>query len=74
MIALADTGADAINAIRQAAEFRSSGPTGGSRRSSCRAITDIDALGLNAAQGLILSEAFYSEYQGFDPRLRRALR
>src|SRR6201986_381370 len=58
VIALADTGADAINAIRQAAEFQVVGPY---RRLAALflQITDIDALGLNAAQGLILSEAFY---------------
>ena len=58
VIALADTGADAINAIRQAAEFQIVGPD---RRLAALflQITDIDALGLNAAQGLILSEAFY---------------
>jgi branched-chain amino acid transport system substrate-binding protein len=58
VIALADTGVDAINAIRQAAEFQIVGPD---RRLAALflQITDIDALGLNAAQGLILSEAFY---------------
>ena len=58
VIALADTGADAINAIRQAAEFQIVGPD---RRLAALflQITDIDALGLAAAQGLILSEAFY---------------
>jgi branched-chain amino acid transport system substrate-binding protein len=49
---------DAINAIRQAAEFQIVGPD---RRLAALflQITDVDALGLNAAQGLILSEAFY---------------
>ncbi len=58
VIALADTGADAINAIRQAADFRI---IGGDRRLAALflQITDIDALGLAAAQGLILAEAFY---------------
>ena len=73
VIALADTGADAINAIRQAAEFQIVGPD---RRLAALflQITDIDALGLNAAQGLILSEAFYWDLNDFDPRLRRPLR
>jgi branched-chain amino acid transport system substrate-binding protein len=58
VIALADTGADAINAIRQATEFRVVGPE--TRLAALfLQITDIDALGLKAAQGLILSEAFY---------------
>ncbi len=57
-IALADTGADAINAIRQAKEFHVVGPD--TRLAALfLQITDIDALGLDAAQGLILSEAFY---------------
>jgi branched-chain amino acid transport system substrate-binding protein len=58
VIALADTGADAINAIRQAADFH---VVGGDVRLAAlfRQITDIDALGLSAAQGLLLAEAFY---------------
>jgi branched-chain amino acid transport system substrate-binding protein len=58
VIALADTGADAINAIRQAAEFQILGPDARLAALFLQ-ITDIDALGLKAAQGLILSEAFY---------------
>ena len=58
VIALADTGADAINAIRQAAEFHVLGPDARLAALFLQ-ITDIDALGLKAAQGLILSEAFY---------------
>ncbi len=58
VVALADTGADAINAIRQAAEFRVAG--GDTRLAGLfLQITDIDALGLDRAKGLILSEAFY---------------
>ena len=58
VIALADTGADAINAIRQAADFH---VVGGDVRLAALflQITDIDALGLSAAQGLLLAEAFY---------------
>jgi branched-chain amino acid transport system substrate-binding protein len=58
VIALADTGADAINAIRQAADFQ---VLGSDRRLAALflQITDIDALGLSTAQGLMLSEAFY---------------
>ena len=58
VIALADTGSDAINAIRQAAEFQIVGPDARLAALFLQ-ITDIDALGLKAAQGLILSEAFY---------------
>ncbi len=58
VIALADTGADAINAIRQAGDFQIL--EGGKRLAALfLQITDIAALGLPAAQGLILSEAFY---------------
>jgi branched-chain amino acid transport system substrate-binding protein len=58
VIALADTGADAINAIRQATDFQILGQE--TRLAALfLQITDIDALGLKAARGLILSEAFY---------------
>jgi len=58
VLALADTGADAINAIRQAGQFHIVGPD--TRLAALfLQITDINALGLDAAQGLILSEAFY---------------
>ena len=73
VIALADTGADAINAIRQAADFHVVGPDGRLAALFLQ-ITDIDALGLKAAQGLILSEAFYWNLNEFDARLQRALR
>ena len=58
VIALADTGADAINAIRQSADFHIL--DGGKQLAALfLQITDIDALGLQAANGLVLSEAFY---------------
>jgi branched-chain amino acid transport system substrate-binding protein len=58
VIALADTGADAINAIRQAGDFQ---VLAGDKRLAALflQITDISALGLPIAQGLVLSEAFY---------------
>lgn len=57
VIAFASTGTDFINAVKQAAEF-------GVTRSATLVglftqITDVDALGLEAAQGLIVTEAFY---------------
>jgi branched-chain amino acid transport system substrate-binding protein len=57
VLALANTGADAINAIKQAGEF-------GLTRSVKVAglfmqISDVRSVGLEAAQGLLLSEAFY---------------
>jgi branched-chain amino acid transport system substrate-binding protein len=55
---LGDTGADAINAIKQIAEFNILG--GGKKLAALfMQIVDIDALGLKAAQGLLLSEAYY---------------
>ena len=57
VIALASTGADFINAAKQAAEFgvtRDATLTG-----LFTQITDVDALGVQAAQGLLLTEAFY---------------
>jgi branched-chain amino acid transport system substrate-binding protein len=58
VIALGDTGADAINAIKQAAEFQIISP-GKQLAALFMQITDIDSLGLQTAKGLILSEAFY---------------
>ena len=58
VVALGDTGADAINAIKQAAEFQIPGP--GKRIAALFIeIVDVDAIGLQTAQGLILSEPFY---------------
>jgi branched-chain amino acid transport system substrate-binding protein len=58
VIGLANAGADTTNAIKQAAEF------GITRRGQRIAgllvfITDVQALGLQDAQGLVLSETFY---------------
>ena len=57
VVAFASTGPDFINAAKQAAEF-------GVTKTATLAglftqVTDIDALGLQAAQGLLLTEAFY---------------
>jgi branched-chain amino acid transport system substrate-binding protein len=57
VLALANTGADAINAIKQAGEF-------GLRRKMQIAalfiqISDVQAIGLELAQGLLVTEAFY---------------
>ncbi len=58
VIALGDTGADAINAIKQVSEFNILG--GGKTLAALfMQVADIDALGLKAAQGLLLSEPFY---------------
>jgi branched-chain amino acid transport system substrate-binding protein len=59
VIGLANAGTDASNAIKQAAEF-GIGKDGKQRLAGLLVfLTDIDALGLEAAQGLVLTEAFY---------------
>jgi branched-chain amino acid transport system substrate-binding protein len=58
VIGLANAGGDTINAIKQAAEFGIM--KGGQKVSPLLAfVTDIDSVGLETAQGLLLSEAFY---------------
>ena len=58
VIGLANAGGDTINAIKQAAEFGLM--KSGQKVSPLLAfITDIDSIGLQTAQGLILAEAFY---------------
>jgi branched-chain amino acid transport system substrate-binding protein len=58
VVALANAGSDMINAIKQAAEF---GITQGGQSLAGLLIfsSDVKALGLQAAQGLMLTEAFY---------------
>jgi branched-chain amino acid transport system substrate-binding protein len=58
VVGLANAGGDTINAIKQAAEF---GLTkSGQKLSPLLAfVTDIDSVGLETAQGLLLAEAFY---------------
>ena len=58
VIGLANAGGDTINAIKQAAEF---GLTKGGQKVSplLAFVTDIDSVGLDTAQGLLLAEAFY---------------
>jgi branched-chain amino acid transport system substrate-binding protein len=59
VIGLANAGGDTINAIKQAAEFGLM-RSGGQKLSPLLAfITDIDSIGLETAQGLLLAEAFY---------------
>lgn len=57
VLALADTGADAISAIKQAGEF---GLTKSMKIAALfLQISDVHALGLDVSQGLLLTEAFY---------------
>jgi branched-chain amino acid transport system substrate-binding protein len=58
VIGLANAGGDTINAIKQAAEFGIM--KSGQKVSPLLAfVTDIDSIGLETAQGLLLAEAFY---------------
>ena len=59
VIALANAGTDASNAIKQAAEFGIGREAHQRLAALLVFITDIDALGLQTAQGLLLTEAFY---------------
>jgi branched-chain amino acid transport system substrate-binding protein len=58
VVGLANAGADTINSVKQAHEF---GLTAGGQKLAglLMFISDIDALGLNVAQGMLLTEAFY---------------
>jgi branched-chain amino acid transport system substrate-binding protein len=58
VIGLANAGGDTINAIKQAAEFGVA--KGGQKLSPLLAfVSDIDSVGLDTAQGLLLAEAWY---------------
>jgi len=58
VIGLANAGGDTINAIKQAAEFGLA--KAGQKLSPLLAfVSDIDSVGLETAQGLLLAEAFY---------------
>src|SRR6201999_2443661 len=58
VIGLANAGGDTINAIKKGAEFGLM--KGGQKMSPLLAfVTDIDSVGLETAQGLLLAEAFY---------------
>ncbi len=59
VVGLANAGGDTITAIKQAAEFGLT-KSGGQKLSPLLAfISDIDSVGLDTAQGLILAEGFY---------------
>ena len=58
VIAFANAGGDTINAVKQAAEFGIT-QTGQNLAGMLLNINDIHALGLEAAQGLVLTNAFY---------------
>ncbi|MGV8833985.1 MAG: ABC transporter substrate-binding protein [Devosia sp.] len=58
VIGLANAGGDTVNTIKQAAEFGIT-QAGQSLAGLLIFITDVNALGLETAQGLVLTEAFY---------------
>jgi branched-chain amino acid transport system substrate-binding protein len=58
VVGLANAGADMINAIKQAHEFGLQ-KSGQKLATLLAFISDIDSLGLETAQGLLLTEAFY---------------
>lgn len=58
VIGLANAGGDTVNSIKQAAEFGIT-QAGQSLAGLLIFITDVHALGLETAQGLVLTEAFY---------------
>src|SRR5579863_9924728 len=76
VIGLANAGGDTINTIKQAVEF-------GIMKSGQKIspllvfVTDIDAIGLETAQGLLLSEAFYwdlnDETRAFSKRFKERI-
>ena len=58
VIGLANAGGDTINSIKQAAEFRIT--RGGTKIAGLLVfVTDVHSLGLEVAQGLVLTETFY---------------
>lgn len=59
VLGLAETGTDAITAVKQAAEFGLTGSGGMIVAGLFLQMPDIESIGLQTAQGLILSEPFY---------------
>ncbi len=72
VIGLANAGGDTINCIKQAAEFRIT--RGGTKLAGLLvSITDVHALGLEVAQGLVCTEAFYWDLNDRTRALTRRL-
>ena len=72
IIGLANAGGDTINAIKQAAEF---GIVKGGQKFAGLLVfaSDVNALGLQTAQGLTLTETWYWDIERRQPRLDQAL-
>ncbi|MCD6681014.1 MAG: ABC transporter substrate-binding protein [Burkholderiaceae bacterium] len=62
VIALANGGSDTINSIKSAQEFRITNSGKQSLAGMAVFITDIHGVGLQAAQGLLFTEAFYWDF------------
>ncbi len=73
VVALANSGGDTINAIKQASEF---GLTDGGQKlvALLAFISDIHSVGLKVAHGLTLTEAFYWDLNDGNPDLGEAVR
>jgi branched-chain amino acid transport system substrate-binding protein len=67
IVGLANAGADAINAIRQGVKLGVGNTSGQQFAGLLVFITDVNTLGLEAAQGLVLTESFYWD---LNPRTR----
>jgi branched-chain amino acid transport system substrate-binding protein len=63
VIGLANSGADTVNAIKQATEF-GVGKSGQKLVGLLVYLGDVNSLGLETAQGLLLTEAFYWDMNG----------
>jgi len=77
VVAFASAGADTVNALKQAAEFGL--PQGGQQLAGLLVLLpDIEALGLKAAQGLVVTESFYwdlnDKTRAWTKRFRSALK
>ncbi len=59
VLGLAETGVDAINAVKQAGEFGLTAKGGMTIAGLFLQMTDVESIGLETAKGLILSEPFY---------------
>ena len=73
IVGLANAGGDTTNSIKQAAEFGI--VKGGQNLAGLLVfLTDVHALGLPTAQGLIVTNTFYWDHERPDARVREALR
>lgn len=78
VLGLANAGTDAVNSIKQAAEFGLTRPGGMRIAAMLTQINDVHALGLQAGQNLLLTESFYWDMndgtRAFAARFAREMR